>query len=277
MESSIKWHGGKSYLARKIISLMPVHKTYCETHAGALSVLLAKDPEGYSEIANDLNGDLSNFWMVMSNPEEFEQFRRVTEATPFSESLFRTSEILCSSNRVKAAILFFIHCRQSLAGRMKSFSPISTSRTRRGMNEQVSAWLTAVEGLQDVHSRLKRVLITSRDAAKLIKDVDCKDTFFYLDPPYLQSTRVSKVVYENEMSEKDHEALLDTLSQICGKFMISGYHSTLYDDWSKRNGLILEEIQIDNKASSGPTKRIMTECLWMNYAEHDRMNSVNPS
>lgn len=40
----LKWHGGKSYLADWIISLMPKHLHYVEPYAGGLAVLLAKDP-----------------------------------------------------------------------------------------------------------------------------------------------------------------------------------------------------------------------------------------
>ena len=55
---------------------------------------------------------------------------------------------------------FFVRCRQSLAGRMKSFATLSRTRTRRGMNEQASAWLTAIEGLPAVrYARLSRVAI----------------------------------------------------------------------------------------------------------------------
>ncbi len=55
----LKWHGGKWYLARRIVAKMPPHIHYVEPFAGGLSVLLAKDPEGVSEVVNDINGDLA--------------------------------------------------------------------------------------------------------------------------------------------------------------------------------------------------------------------------
>jgi site-specific DNA-adenine methylase len=68
----LKWHGGKHYLAGRIVSLMPRHLHYVEPFAGGLAVLLARDPadpslwlpphKGVSEVANDLDGRLVNFW-----------------------------------------------------------------------------------------------------------------------------------------------------------------------------------------------------------------------
>jgi hypothetical protein len=84
LEPPIKCHGGKQRYAPRIIELMPPHKHYVEPFAGGLGVLLAKDPEGVSEVVNDLNGDLMNFWDVLRDPQLFAPFVRIAEATPFS-------------------------------------------------------------------------------------------------------------------------------------------------------------------------------------------------
>jgi DNA adenine methylase len=60
----VKWHGGKAYLARRIIGLLPDHRVYVEPYAGGLSVLLNK-PHAQLEVANDLNADLIGFYRVM--------------------------------------------------------------------------------------------------------------------------------------------------------------------------------------------------------------------
>ena len=149
----IKWHGGKDYLAKWIIGFMPKHTHYVEPFFGGGSVLLRKGSEGVSEVANDLNRELANFWNVLRSPEYFDQLVRRIEATPFGERVFEASGQsgleAANSSIVNRAWAFFVRARQSRQGLMKDFATLSRNRTRRGMNEQVSSWLTAIEGLPD--------------------------------------------------------------------------------------------------------------------------------
>ena len=94
----LKWHGGKGYLASRIVALMPPHTHYVESFFGGGAVLLTKNPEGVSEVANDLNGWLTNFWNVLREPQQFEQLRRLLEATPFSESVFLAARTAVESS-----------------------------------------------------------------------------------------------------------------------------------------------------------------------------------
>lgn len=259
----LKWHGGKWYLAQKIVAIMPPHIHYVEPYAGGLAVLLAKDPEGKSEVANDINQELSNFWRVLQREESFADFRRRLEAVPFSELEWSEAERKQKGDLVENAVRFFIRCRQSLAGRMDCFAPLSRTRTRRGMNEQASAWLNAVDGLAEVHSRLKRVTILNRDALSVIRQQDGKDTLFYLDPPYLCETRTCEDVYSHEMTTNQHIEMLDIVAACKGFVMLSGYPSALYNhhlrDWARH------EFQLPNQAAGGKTKRRMTEVVWCNF------------
>ena len=44
LNGPFNWHGGKHYLASKIVGLMPPRLRYVEPFAGGLAVLLAKNP-----------------------------------------------------------------------------------------------------------------------------------------------------------------------------------------------------------------------------------------
>lgn len=280
----IKWHGGKAYLAKEIVALMPPRcKTpnkpadddkgwlhYVEPYFGGGAVLLANDPEGISEVVNDLNRELAFFWHTLANIKLFPDFLRRVEATQFSEELWdksTTNPVNCLARLpADSAADFFVRCRQSLAGRMDSFTGITKTRTRRGMNNEVSAWLTAIDGLPAVHARLKRVLILNRDALDVIRSQDGPQTLFYLDPPYLHETRNTTKEYgEFEMTEQQHIELLSELVATEGKWMLSGYQSKLYESFFKDFPHKRHDFEIDNKAAGGKTKRRMVESVWCNW------------
>lgn len=280
MTLPLKWHGGKNYLAPKIVALMPprcknsnkpdakdkgwLH--YVEPYFGGGSVLLANNPEGISEVANDLNGNLTNFWQVLAEPAMFDHLKRYLEATPFSQEIWQSCiNYVGSGEMVKRAWAFFIACRQSLAGRMDAFTGITRNRNRRGMNAEVSAWLNCIEGLPAVHARLKRVLILNRPAVDVIKSEDETRTLFYCDPPYLHETRSTTGEYEHEMTEEQHKALLTTLCCIKGKFLLSGYRSDLYDMYAEDQLWRRHEFDLPNNAAGGKSKKRKTECVWTNY------------
>ncbi len=275
----LKWHGGKAYLAQRIIALMPPRVVngnspaqddsgwlhYVEPYFGGGQVLLANDPEGISEVASDLHGGLINFWKVLADADQFEMFRRLIEATPFSEERFRAMHLSARKWPHELAAVFFVECRQSLAGRMAGFTGVTKTRTRRGMNNEVSAWLTAVEGLPAVHERLKRVLVIDQSALDVICKHDGPRTLFYLDPPYLHETRATTGEYLHEMTMLEHQALLEQLTEIKGRFILSGYPSPLYDRFEMDHNWRHVDFDLPNHSSSAKTKQRKTERVWMNY------------
>src|SRR5262245_35300457 len=146
---------------------------------------------------------------------------------------------------------------------MKGFAPLTRNRTRRGMNGNASEWLSAVDGLADVHARLRSVVLENMLAVDLIRREDGPDTLHYCDPPYPPGTRIARKVCRHEMSEQDHCELLDELRQCKGKVMLSTYPSTLYTralaSWSRYT------FDVANHASGGKTKGREVETLWCNF------------
>jgi len=275
----LKWWGGKHYLAKLLIALMPCHLHFVEAYAGGLAVLLEKDPfdkskywgaksyeQGISEVVNDIHRGLTNFWRVLQREDTFAAFERIADAIPFSEIEWADAELRQAPQAdpdVEAAVAFFIRCRQSRAGGFKDFATLSRNRTRRMQNEQASAWWNCVEGLPAVSARLRRVVVLNQPAVDVIRQQDGPATLFYLDPPYLHDTRASTNAYQHEMGEADHRELLATIKQCQGKVMLSGYPNEVYNaelaDWNR------QDFVIDNKVAGGKTKREMTESVCMNY------------
>jgi len=262
--SPLKYHGGKSYLATRILALMPPHIHYVEPYFGG-SVLLRKDPAKTSEVVNDIDLDLTNFWRVLQNPATFEEFKRRIDATPFSQVEWAEAAPTAPQQYldVDAAIYFFIRCRQSLSGRGVNFAPVSKTRTRRGMNEQCSAWINTVEGLPEVHARLQRVFIYHDDAVVIIKKNDSVQTLFYLDPTYPQGCVATQGVYRFQMSDEQHMEMLAAICNLKGKVILSSYPNKMYDTVLK--GWKVKNFDLPNNAAGGKSKRRMTERVYMNY------------
>jgi DNA adenine methylase len=267
MSNPIRYFGGKQYLAKKFIALFPPHTRYCESHFGGGAVLFAKSPDNCAEFINDIDASLTNFWRVLRDDAAFCQFQRIVNFIPLSQTEFRYAcedDAPWVSPCVISAISFFVRFRQSRQGLGKDFCT-PTSRLRRGMNENVSAWLSAVDGLPDAHERLRRVEIRCQDAVEFIKQLDSPDTFHYCDPPYCHETRSTKDAYTHEMTPEQHQELLITLASIKGKFMLSGYPSEMYDSFTKEHNWHVTDFKVDNKASSAKEKEIKTERIWTNY------------
>lgn len=266
MNGPLKYHGGKSYLAAWLHKLAPPSSEYthrCHPYAGGLGEFWNWPDEGKAEAVNDTYCELVNFYDMLRDPETFPQLKQAIALTPFSEAVFDRAKHPYGSPIERAAD-FFVRFRQSRQGIGKSWAT-PTSRTRRGMDENVSAWLSAIDGLPECHERLRRVAIHNTDALTFIRRCDHKQAFFYCDPPYLSDTRQSTGQYEHEMTEEDHAALLTTLSGIEGRFMLSGYRSDLYDTVAESCDWFCYRKEIDNKASSARTKPKKVELCWTNY------------
>jgi DNA adenine methylase len=277
----LKWPGGKHYLAGEILARLPRHLCYVEPYAGGASVLLARDPNdtalwwpgatGVSEVLNDQNEDLINFWRCLAVPDLFRQFRDRVRLIPLARRAFDDAGAVLAKGGggpgwwLERAIAFFVRARQSRAANFKGFTTLTKNRLRRGINGNASEWLGAVEGLPAVAQRLEPVVLECRDGVDVIKALDAPSTFFYCDPPYLHETRATPDHYAHEMHDEQHTALLFRLARVKGKFLLSGYHSKLYDDYAEAFRWKCEEFAKPNQLAGGKKKRVMTECLWSNY------------
>ena len=258
----VKWHGGKHPLARKIIALFPPHHTYIEPFGGGASVLLNKPPSPV-EVYNDLDHELLNLFSVLR--DRGEDLTRRLILTPYSERGFAQAA-RSASGPVEQARRFIVRCRQSLGGRRSRFARSSLHRSRRGMADNVSAWLSAIdEQLPQIVERLRTVELSCRPAIEIIRKYDGPDTLFYGDPPYVHATREpnSRSVYACEMTDEDHRALAKVLHACRGRVVLSGYPSELYLELYGRWRCIVFDVPIH--APKGKRKARRRECLWFNF------------
>ncbi len=168
---------------------------------------------------------------------KFQGFQLLVELYPYSREEFEYCRDYWRDcvDDVERAARYFVAMRQSFNGVGKSWSR-STRESARGMSRAASKYLSAVERLPEIHQRLKGIQIENRDFRQIIKDFNHPDTFFYLDPPYIADTRLSPNVYEHEMTNEDHEELVESLLRIKGKAMLSGYAHRSMGLWNALDG-----------------------------------------
>lgn len=260
--SPLKWYGGKGPLAKKIIKLFPPHTTYVETCGGGASVLLAKPPAPI-EIYNDLNTDLNLFWGALR--DHTEEFVRLATLTPYSKATWENAKAAFDEGgftSVEMAVLKFVMWRQSFAGMGNEWAR-SVRRHRKGMAENVAAWLGAVERLPEIALRLQSVQLEMDVDMEVAKRYDGPDTLVYHDPPYALESRVAKAVYAHEKTDAQHEADFAVLDKLAAKVVVSGYHCPLYDRLFKN--WHTHEIDVACHAAGGKEKGRRIEVLWCNF------------
>lgn len=95
------------------------------------------------------------------------------------------------------------------------------------------------------------------DAVTLIRGYNHPNVLIYCDPPYVLSSRTGKQ-YKHEMSDADHERLLQALLQHKGSVLISGYDNEIYRD-------MLRGWHLETKMEYCRANKQREECLWMNF------------
>jgi DNA adenine methylase len=253
----IKWHGGKSPLARWIIKRLPGHRVYVEPFAGGLNVLLNK-PRSPVEVANDLNAELIGLYRVLRDQTEA-FLERVTSLEYNAATFAWAFQPGAGDNPMDAALRFLVRHRFSRGGRGKTFA--WSKRLRGGQPGDVNAWETIKRELSRSARRLKCVELRCQDAVEIIREYDGPETLFYLDPPYVHETRTARKVYRHEMTNVDHQGLLEAIAHCRGMVVISGYANALYDDalsaWER------VERKVRNHSGETRSKQDRVEVLWL--------------
>ncbi|HCA9762621.1 TPA: DNA adenine methylase [Klebsiella pneumoniae] len=259
---AIRYHGGKFRLAPWIIKQMPEHVCYVEPFGGAAGVLLQK-PRSYSEVYNDLDGEVVNLFRVLRNPELNQRLQDACRLTPYSRDEFCHAQAPATDSVERARRMVVRACMG-----FGSAAGIGGNSGFRGDSKRKYAtaahlWERYPENLAALCQRLQGVIIENKDALSVMRAHDAETTLHYIDPPYVPETRVQgNRYYAHEMTVEGHEQLLAVARTMTGMVMISGYDAEVYNDmlsgWAKTEKA--------SRISAGRGTKVRTECLWLNPA-----------
>ena len=271
------WLGGKSRLAKTIVSFLTPHTTYVEPFGGAANVLLVKEPSKV-EVYNDASGLLTNFFRVLQDPIQRASLMGRLRYMPHSRLEYaRARSHLNDPDPVMQAWGFFVAQCQGISGggslEGRGARDWGYSRT----HNQAQSFRNHVEKLPIIAERLLAVHVEHGDGVDVVQRWDAPDTFFYIDPPYADATRTNKKsgrsTYHHEIDDGGQQLLVNALSRIQGKAILSGYQTPLYRPLEDAGWERLEYAMdlaaaarvktFHTMGANGKNRRKRIECLWM--------------
>jgi DNA adenine methylase len=255
---------------------------------GGGSVLMLKS-RCYSEIYNDLDGEVVNVFRVLQDRKKAERLETALRVTPFARAEFELSYKHTRSEVERA--------RRTIIRSFMGFGSDSVSRmkaSRAGFNTRISStmstgfrynsnrsgttaasdWKVYPDAIPAFLERLQGVTIENRDAKTILEKIDRPDCLHYVDPPYPMSVRkigngtCLEHRYRWEMTDKDHQELSKLLHSLKGMVIISSYPGPLYErlyrGWKKVSWTGGQYFG-GNRQLQQP-KETRTECVWLNKA-----------
>ena len=199
--------GGKSKLRKTIIEMIPEHTCYIELFFGAGWVYFGKE-NSKIEVINDIDKELINlFRTIKYHAPEVERLLEYefSGRDIFDEYKNCTLEHMTEIHR---AIRFLYLITQSFAGKGNNYGYGTTTK----LGQQIFY----KETLLELRNRLKNTYVENLSFEKVIDKYDRNHSFFFCDPPYIETCGYGVI-----FGEEEHRLLANKLKEINGKFLLT--------------------------------------------------------
>lgn len=258
MKTPLTYYGGKQQLAARIVSMIPEHTIYVEPFVGGGAVFFAK-PASPVEVINDINSELVNFYSYVQR--DFGLLEQEIRISLHSRDLHRRAQVIYSNpdmfDPLKRAWAVWVLANMSYGAKLDGSFGYDRSGTT---SKKIAAKRETFT--EEMAIRLQRVQIECTDALRIIRSRDTPETFVYADPPYIGSDQGHYDGY----TENDFEALLSTLAEMNGKFLLSSYPTKLLSRYIAERGWHSTEIDMPlSMTARNARPRRKVEVLTRNY------------
>lgn len=199
--------GGKSKLRKTIIEMIPEHTCYIELFFGAGWVYFGKE-NSKIEVINDIDKELINlFRTIKYHAPEVERLLEYefSGRDIFDEYKNCTLEHMTEIHR---AIRFLYLITQSFAGKGNNYGYGTTTKPGQQIFYK--------ETLLELMNRLKNTYVENLSFEKIIDKYDREHSFFFCDPPYIETCGYGVI-----FAEEEHRLLANKLREIKGKFLLT--------------------------------------------------------
>ena len=235
--------------------MLPYHNMYVEVFGGGGSLLFTKRPS-FTEVYNDINNDLWNFFYQLKKAPE--ALRKEIDSTPVARRIFEEKP----RTDLERAVWFFLRKKASVLAKGKDFDCFEKDiKTVKDLDVSYFA------------NRLKYVAIENRDFEYIFKRYDKATTLFYCDPPY-HFKGVGKLYGEYDWEDDDiHERLYESIAKTHGKFILSyndcEYVRNRYKDYHiKKHEISCTHINTndrDDRTSNETKSKYLEELIIWNF------------
>ena len=262
MKTPISYYGGKQTLMRHILPLVPKHTTYTEAFAGGAALFFAKEPSQV-EVINDVNDNLINFYRVLKI--DFPALKAEIDSTLHSREAHLKASIIYNYpqlfTNVERAWAVWVLSRQGFASKLDG---------SWGYDKQKNSVAKKIQNSKDdfteaLQKRIENTQIECTDALRIICSRDTVNTFHFVDPPYINSNCGH---YEHTFNEQNFKELLELLSTIEGKYMLTMFPHPLLSEFIEKQGCQVVEVERTISASL-TNRRKQSELIVMNYCLND--------
>lgn len=229
LRAPMSYPGGKNKLAPKIIEYLPYYGKYVEPFGGSAAVLLSRRKDKL-EVFNDRYAGVVAFYRCLRDKNKTDQLKNLLNLTVHSREEFQWCKESWHKDQlsdVERAARWYYMTMYSFSRLGRNFGRSTTCTARLPSIRDI------VPQFDEIHERFKYVQVENQDWYDCLIEYDSPETVFYLDPPYLAT---SKGAYKEDMTHDDHVTLIKTIDSLDGFVALSGYDNDLYNslDWDDK-------------------------------------------
>jgi DNA adenine methylase len=258
------WVGGKTKLAKEIISIMPDHYHYVETNF-ASGVVFFNKRKAPANTINDIDDNLMNIYrQIILNEKEFTNrvywtlFSR-SEHKRWMYALQNNFKDISDVDRAIAYLYLILTSYQNMVG--GGFTPSIKRNTADQFNHDL------IPKIKLIREALDSVVIETSSMMDLIPKYDTPDCLIYSDPPYYSTSETD--IYVHNFTKTDHTTLFLKLMRCKANWMLS-YDSApeiieMYKNY--------EQIRLKTNYNQQGREKKVEELLIINFKhKHPQMN-----
>lgn len=250
----MNYYGGKWRLAPWILDYIPPHGVYVEVFGGGLSVFMQKSPAKV-EVVNDKSQEIVALYRHVRGAAH--HLALLLDLTPYAREEFYSAKdrSLSIESTRRTLVASFMGVGNSLADSSNGFRNSASSNVSPSLS-----WTNYVSEFERFHNRLRGTIVECLDYKDIFNKYDSPETLWYLDPPYVFSTRSvqqANRAYNCELTDDDHRDLIERIQTLAGMVLLSGYENEIY------KSLPWKCVTRESRTQRNGTR---VEMLWMNNA-----------